>query len=129
MEQGIRASRSTGHAFLQSTVSTRKNVQFNTLASLPPEKDKWIGILVGPRAGLDALDRRRISYTCGGLNRDSEAVHPEHYTDYDVPEIGLMQFPFFLCWLHDKPVSLFLAYEYTVTWCMEENIHKKQERT
>jgi hypothetical protein len=39
----------------------------------------WIGGHVGPIAGLDAVEKRKISCVCRESNSDSSAVHPVAY--------------------------------------------------
>jgi hypothetical protein len=54
--------------------------QFHVPAALPPEKEPlvthWIGGWVGPRAGLDAVMKRKIPNPCRDLNTRSSSPYP-----------------------------------------------------
>jgi hypothetical protein len=48
-------------------------------ALLPGPRDpgtQRIGGWVGPRGGLDAIEKRKISYSCQESNSDSSAIQP-----------------------------------------------------
>jgi hypothetical protein len=53
--------------------------------SLPPEKKPlgthWIGGWLGPRAGLDPVEKRKISFLCRESNLNSSAVQGQIGTE------------------------------------------------
>jgi hypothetical protein len=47
----------------------------------------WIGGYVGPRVGVEAMEKRKISYTCWESNRPARS---RQYTDRAIPAPGIL---------------------------------------
>jgi hypothetical protein len=77
--------RYSSYSFLTSALD---GGEWSASRTLPPGKEPpvpithWIGVWVGPRAGLDAGARRKILCPCRGSNLDRPIVQPvvRHYT-------------------------------------------------
>jgi hypothetical protein len=69
--------------------------QFHTSAALPQGKEPhgihWIGGCVGPRTGLDAVEKRKCFDPCLKSNTDTSAVQPIvlRYTDWAIPALSI----------------------------------------
>jgi hypothetical protein len=56
--------------------------QLHAMTALPPGKEPWvpwIGGLVGPRAGLDMVAKRKIPNPCQEMNTDCLIYNLSHY--------------------------------------------------
>jgi len=62
-------------------------LQLHDPAALPPGRNlgtHWVGVCVNSKAGLDFLEKIKISCLCWHLNSESSSPQPSQYTGYPI---------------------------------------------